>query len=348
MRRNIITGNLTAIVLVTGALLIPSHTAGATERNRFESFRDQLVSYRIDTTHENGSPRFLWLEEPSTVELTIGSVAVDGLVSVAPNGYVSTLDFVGLQEIHTPAGRLVSSGVTFHENGTLRIVHTGDPQPIETPLGEVMFQRYVQFFDNGVPEELWPAEPVTVSGAFGELAVNEALGFHPEGTVRSLQFTEAQLVRTPDGLQEKALLVNLHKNGSVDLVQFAGPTTLETEQATLEEVVAAAYSPEGALSAALLSMPTDFETPGGRFAMRMTVFTPEGEIAGGMLMQPQTFETPVGAFPLLAVAFRPDGSLERAAPLEPRVIDGLEYSLRHWMYFDEDGRLADRIEMSMF
>ena len=348
MKRTLINGNLKAVVLITGIILVSSHIVGATEQNRFESFRDQLVSYEIDTTYDDGSPRFIWLDEPSTIELTIGSVAVDGLISVASNGYVSTLDFVGPHKIHTPAGRLASSGVTFHENGTLRIVHTGDPQPIATPVGDVVFKQYVRFFENGVPEELWLVDPVTVSGAFGELVVDEVLGFHPEGTLRSLQFSDTQMVRTPDGLQEKARLVNLHENGSVDLVQFAGPATLETASTALEAVVAAAYSPEGTLSAALLSMPTEFETPGGRFALRMTVFTPGGEVAGGLLMQPQSFETPTGAFPLLAVAFRSDGSIERAAPLEPRVIDGLEYSLRHWMYFDESGHLADRTEMSMF
>ena len=133
MRKKAISRTAKAVILVTGVFLASASVVGATERNRFESFRDQLVSYRIDTDYEDGSPRFLWLGEPSTVELTIGSVEVAGLVSVSPDGYVSTADFTGLHEIDTPAGVVSSSGVTFFDNGTLQIVHTGDAQPLGDP-----------------------------------------------------------------------------------------------------------------------------------------------------------------------------------------------------------------------
>ncbi len=336
------------IVFVVLVLSLSLNMAGAIERNLFETVRDQLASHQVDDRYDDGTARFVWLNEPATIELSIGSVEVQGLLSVSPSGYVSTVDFVGPQWIDTPAGTVESIGVTFHENGPLKIVHTGDTQPLTTPVGEVALLEYVRFFENGVPEELRPAEPVVVAGAFGELLVDEVIGFHPNGTVRSLQFTGEQVLLMPDGTQRAVVLVNFHDDGTIALVQFSAPLILETANLPISNVAAAAYRRDGSPDLALLTAPERFATPGGTFTMPVVVFLPDGGVAGGVLVPPQSFTTPLGEFPLLAVAFRPDGSIERAAPLEPRVIDGVEYSIQRWMLFDDNGRLAGGVEMSMF
>ncbi len=335
--------------LTTALLVIVPVLHGVTfEQNRFDSLQDQMTSYSVDTYYDNGAPRFVWLDEPASVELSIGTVELAYMISLFPNGLINTADFRSPQRVTTPVGTIDATGVTFHENGQLHMVHFEDDQTIATPMGDAVARQYVTFHENGSVDEFRLARPRELSGAFGTFMADSTVGFDARGALALMEARVPQTVFLPDGSKADVELIRLHENGVVSLVQFDAPRFLETPRITFNDAILSTFNHDGTYDIVGVIQPLTYETPGGTFEMLGVALLPDGNPAGGILTAPYTAETVAGAIPLAIAIFREDGSLQRAAPLDVMTIDGLEYDYRSWMVFDPEGNLTGQFLSELF